>query len=96
MPGPALAWHPPCCRCCPVADHAATPAPRRRRPQRSWALIPALLGLLALFDLRVELQLLSDHFTLTALATAIRSHPLAVAVLLLLPSLLGRYRQGGD
>ncbi len=57
-----------------------------------WASIPVLLGLLALLDLRVELQLLSDHFTLTALGAAIRSHPLAVAVLLLLPSLLRHYR----
>lgn len=51
-----------------------------------------LLTLLALFDLRVELQLLADHFTVTGLGAALRSHPLAVAVLLLLPSLLRRYR----
>jgi hypothetical protein len=55
-------------------------------------MVPISLGLLALLDLRVELQLLVDHFTLAGLAAAIRSHPLAVAVLLLLPSLLQRYR----
>ena len=55
--------------------------------------MPLLLGLLALLDLRVELQLLADHFTLAALAAAVRSHPLAVAVLLLLPSLLHHYRR---
>jgi hypothetical protein len=55
-----------------------------------------LLGLLALLDLRVELQLLGDHFTLAALAAAVRSHPLAVAVLLLLPSLARQYRRGRD
>ena len=51
-----------------------------------------LLGLLALLDLRVELQLLADHFTLAAVGAAVRSHSLAVAVLLLLPSLVSHYR----
>ena len=66
--------------------------PRRRRGFLSWLGVPLLLALLALLDLRVELQLLADHFTLAALAAAIRSHPLAVAVLLLQPSLLRHYR----
>jgi hypothetical protein len=55
-------------------------------------MVPVSLGLLALLDLRVELQLLLEHFTLAGFGAAIRSHPLAVAVLLLLPSLLQRYR----
>jgi hypothetical protein len=55
-------------------------------------LVPLLLGLLALLDLRQELQLLADHITLTALMNTLRSHPLAIAVLLLLPSLWRRYR----
>lgn len=50
--------------------------------------MPLLLGLLALFDLRVELQLLAEHPTLAALVAALRSHPLAVTVLLLQPWLL--------
>ena len=54
--------------------------------------MPLLLGLLALLDLRVELQLLADHFTLAAVGAAFRSHLLAVAVLLLLPSLIVHYR----
>jgi hypothetical protein len=54
--------------------------------------VPLLLGLLALLDLRQELLLLADHITLTALMNALRSHPLAIAVLLLLPSLWRRYR----
>jgi hypothetical protein len=58
--------------------------------------VPAVLGLLAIFDLRVELQLLADHFTLASLAAAIRSHPLAMAVLLLMPSLLQHYRRRRD
>lgn len=55
--------------------------------------MPVLLGLLALLDLRVELQLLADHFTFSSLAAAIRNHLLATAVLLLLPSLLHKYRE---
>jgi hypothetical protein len=54
--------------------------------------IPLLLALLALLDLRVELQLLAEHFTLTALWFALANHPLAVAVLVLTPSLFRRYR----
>jgi hypothetical protein len=52
----------------------------------------SLLALLALFDLRVELLILLDHFTFTSLAAALSSHLLAVSVLLLTPSLLRRYR----
>jgi hypothetical protein len=61
--------------------------PRRRIP---WA--PLLLGLLALLDLRTEIQLLLDHFTWTSLSVIPLQHPLAVMVLVLLPSMLRRYR----
>ena len=64
----------------------------RTRPGGFWYGVPLLLGLLALLDLRVELQLLADHFTLAAVGAAVRSHLLAVAVLLLLPSLANHYR----
>jgi hypothetical protein len=64
----------------------------RSRPAGFWYGVPLLLGLLALLDLRVELQLLADHFTLASVGAAVRSHLLAVAVLLLLPSLLDHYR----
>jgi len=63
-------------------------APSRRRT----SLVPLLLALLALLDLRVELQLLFDHLTLTSLTEAVRTHLLAVMVLLFTPSLLRRYR----
>lgn len=66
----------------------------RPRARRSLPLVPILLAILALADLRVELQLLADHFTFTSLAEAIRSHLLAVAVLLLQPSLWRLYRGG--
>lgn len=57
------------------------------------ALLPALLALLAVWDLRQELQLLADHVTLAGLVFAVQAHPLAVLVLLLQPSLWRRYRQ---
>ena len=58
------------------------------RPPLVW--VPLLLSLLALLDLRVELQLLLDHFTWSSLVQIPVHHPLAVAVLLLLllPTLL--------
>jgi hypothetical protein len=55
-------------------------------------LIPVLLALLALGDLRTELRLLADHFTWSTMFTAIQQHPLAVSVLLLTPSLIRHYR----
>lgn len=45
-----------------------------------------LLALLALWDLRIDLQLVLQHFTWTSLAAMVSAHPLAVAVLVLLPS----------
>jgi hypothetical protein len=59
---------------------------------RGLPLIPLLLVVLAVADLRDELRLLADHFTWTSLATGILQHPLAVAVLALTPSLVRRYR----
>ena len=58
-------------------------------PSQRW--VPLLLGVLALLDLRVELQLLFDHITLTSLIFAIRHHLLAVVVLFLLPSMWRHY-----
>mgnify|MGYP003335427830 FL=1 len=62
------------------------------RPSRL-PLVPLILLLLALGDLRTELQLLFDHLTLTSLLAAIANHPLAVAVLIAQPSLWRRYRR---
>jgi hypothetical protein len=61
-----------------------------RRRSIPWPLV--LLGLLALIDLRVELQLLLEHFTWTSLLAIPLAHPLAIAVLLLLPGLWSRCR----
>jgi hypothetical protein len=49
-----------------------------------------LLGGLALLDLRVEVLLLLDHFTWTSLLAAPLAHPLAIAVLVVLPGLWRR------
>ena len=43
------------------------------------------LVLLCLLELRVEIRLLIENFTFTALFYAIYEHPLAVIVLLLIP-----------
>jgi hypothetical protein len=77
-----------------AANPSPPPKPRRLpRPQvRGFPLMPLILLLLALLDLRVDLQLLADHFTITSLLEAIRSHPLATAVLIFTPSLWRRYR----
>lgn len=56
-------------------------------------LVPLLLLLLALADLQIEFRLLFDRFTFTTLINAIRSHSLAVAVLVLQPSLWRHYRR---
>jgi len=71
----------------------AVEAPSQPRPKRRprWSPLPLLLAFLALWDLREDLVLLADHFTLTSLFYLVRSHPLAVAVLLLQPSLWKQY-----
>jgi len=60
---------------------------------RPWPFVPVVLLLLALVDLRVELQLIADHFTFSTLVAAIRNHLLAVFVLMLQPSLWKHYRR---
>jgi len=67
---------------------ASPPSGRRGR----LPLAPLLLALLALVDLRVEIQLLLEHFTWTSLVIIPAVHPLATAVLLLLPSMLRHWR----
>jgi hypothetical protein len=67
--------------------------PANLRPKPRLPFVPVLLALLSLFDLREELRLLADHLTLTAVLALVREHPLAVLVLLLLPSLWRRYRR---
>jgi len=56
-------------------------------------LVPVLLLLLALIDLEIDIRLLLDHFTFTTLFAAIQNHPLAITILVLLPSLWKLYRR---
>lgn len=70
---------------------AATISSRPSSPG-AW-LIPLVLLVLSLLDLRVEILLLIDHFTVTSLVQAISSHPLATTVLVLQRSLWRRYRR---
>ena len=65
--------------------------PGGRRPLQL-PLVPILLVLLALLDLRAELQLLADHFTFASLVEIPRHHPLAIAVLLFTPWMIRRTR----
>jgi hypothetical protein len=73
----------------PASASADPPDSLRRRGGQP--LVPLLLLVLALLDLRVEIVLLADRFTLTSLLNAIRYHWLATAVLLLQPSLWRHY-----
>ena len=50
--------------------------------------IPVFLGLMSIWDLRVEIRLLVENFTFIGLFYAIGKHPLAISVLLLLPRML--------
>jgi hypothetical protein len=62
--------------------------------RRTWRLplVPMLLAVLALLDLRAELQLLADHFTFASLMEVPRHHPLAITVLLFTPWMVQRMR----
>lgn len=77
----------------PISARADLPPPSAESGPRSTRLhlLPPLLLILALIDLRTELRLLFDHLTLTSVLTAISTHPLAVLVLLAQPSLWRRY-----
>ena len=61
--------------------------------KRKVPLIPVLLFVLALADLKSEIRLLLDHFTFTIVVVAIQNHLLAVTILFLLPSLWRHYRR---
>ena len=63
---------------------------RSRRFSVPWA--PLVLAVVALWDLRSELQLLAEHFTWISLLMIPRYHPLAVMVLVLIPTLMRRHR----
>ena len=63
---------------------------RSRRFSVPWA--PVALALLALWDLRADLQLLAEHFPWISLLMIPRYPLLAVPVLVLTPSLIRQRR----
>ena len=46
-----------------------------------------LLLLLSIYDLRIDIRLLLDFFTFTALFYTISEHPLAITVLITIPTM---------
>ena len=72
-------------------DGEEPPGRRARKGVQGCALLPLLLAVLALLDLRDDLLLLLDRPTITASLYLLRSHPLAVLVILMIPSLWKRY-----
>ena len=55
--------------------------------------IQIILIILALYDLRIELRILLDYFTISALFHTIYEHPLAIIVLLTLPNMLNSLKE---
>mgnify|MGYP001444004500 CR=1 FL=1 len=56
-------------------------------------LVPIILLLLAVFDLRIEIRLLIDHLTFTSILYSIKEHTLAIAILVFSPSLFKVYNR---
>ena len=51
--------------------------------------IPIILITLAVYDLRVDIRLLLDFFTFSSLFYTISEHPLALTVLITIPTIFG-------
>ena len=49
--------------------------------------VPISLILLSIYDLRIDLRLLFDSFTFSSLFYTITEHPLAITVLITIPTL---------
>ena len=54
--------------------------------------IPLILLLFAVYDLRTELKILLDHLTIISIIYTIKHHPLAIATLIFMPSLIQKYK----
>jgi len=54
--------------------------------------IPIILICLSIYDLRIDLSLLFNFFTLTTLLYTIKEHLLAITVLLIVPNLFNSLR----
>ena len=49
--------------------------------------VPLSLTFMSLWDIRYEIRLLVENFTFTGLFFAIYNHPLAIAVIILMPKI---------
>ena len=56
--------------------------------------IQITLILLSIYDLRVDIRLLLDFFTFSTLLYTISGHPLAITVLITIPSLFNSLNKG--
>lgn len=59
--------------------------------KHNWVQI--LLITLSIYDLRIDLRILLDFFTLSTLFYTISEHPLAIAVLIVIPNYFNSIRQ---
>ena len=55
-----------------------------------------LLIVLSIYDLRIDIRILIDFFTLSTLFYAISEHPLAITILITSPSLLKIVNKSND
>ena len=55
--------------------------------------IQIILIILSIYDLRIDLRLLLDYFTFSSLLYTVTHHPLAIAVLITIPSLFKSFKK---
>ncbi len=55
--------------------------------------IPIILIYLSIYDLRIDLRLLIDYFTFSTLFYTISDHPLAITVLLTIPTVFNSLKK---
>ena len=55
--------------------------------------IQILLITLSIYDLRIDIRLLIDYFTFSSLLYTISEHPLAIAVLITIPSRINNFKE---
>ena len=56
-------------------------------------LIQTVLVIFSIYDLRIDIRLLLDYFTLSTLMYTIADHPLAIMVLLTIPMLSNSHKK---
>ena len=56
--------------------------------------IQIFLIILAIYDLRIDIRLLLDYFTFSALFYTIFEHPLAISILIIIPYFLKPLKNG--